>query len=56
MQPLNSVEFTLFQITALEYCNEVRPKNIIATVSNIVFLFHYDFVNTILSNGGDILY
>lgn len=55
IQLLHSIGFALFRTAAVEYSNDAAPKNIAATVFNIVISLYYCFAGVVLNVGSDIL-
>ena len=55
IQLLHSIGFALFWTAAVEYTNNAAPKNIAATVFNIVISLYYCFAGVILNVGSGIL-
>ena len=56
IQLLHSIGYGLFWVAAIEYTNEVAPKNVVATIFNIVIQLYNCFASVIANIGGGILY
>ena len=56
IQLLHSIGYALFWTAVVEYTDEIAPKNISATIFNIVVALYYSFAEVISNIGGGVLY